>query len=59
MLILSQNNKKSMDPYIEEVQIEEMFNGDIVEDLLNDPYFDNEEYDDASFGSFLDSPNDF
>ena len=48
-----------MDPYIEDVQIEEMFNSDILEDLLNDPYFDNEGYDDASFGSFLDSPNDF
>lgn len=48
-----------MNPYIEEMQIEEVVNADFFEDLLNDPYFDNEEYDDASFGSFLDSPNDF
>lgn len=59
MLILSQNNKNPMNPYIEEMQIEEVVNADFFEDLLNDPYFDNEEYDDASFGSFLDSPNDF
>jgi hypothetical protein len=48
-----------MNPYIEEMQIEEVVNADFFEDLLNDPYFDEELYDDASFGSFLDSSNDF
>lgn len=51
--------KHLMDPFIQNVQIEEVINSDYIEDILNDPYFYDDEYDDSSIGSFLDAANDF
>jgi hypothetical protein len=50
-----------MNPYTEKMQIEEVVNSDFFEDLLSDPYFDEDEeylYDDSSLGS-MDLSNDF
>ncbi len=49
-----------MNPYIENVQIEEVLNSDYIEDFMEDPYFDEEVfYDDASFDVGIDYSNDF
>jgi hypothetical protein len=50
-----------MTPFIEEQQIEELIYGDFVDSLVEDPTILDEEdlYDDASFGDFLNSGNDF
>ena len=47
-----------MDPFTQNIQIEEIMNDD-YEDLFNDPLFYDDEYDDASSGSFPDFSNDF
>lgn len=47
-----------MDPFTQNIQIEEIMNDD-YEDLFNDPLFYDDVYDDASFGLSQDVSNDF
>jgi hypothetical protein len=50
-----------MNPYLEDRQIEELNHFDPVEALIEDPTIldDEDLYDDASFGDFMNSGNDF